>query len=266
MADIFLSYAREDRDIAAKIAAALSGRGWSVWWDPELRAGAAFDQIIETELTAARCVLVLWSPSSISSRWVRNEAAAALERNQLVSIALTASVTLPIQFKHLHTDSLAGWNGSQTDRRFEKLVRDVSHYLGGIARPTPGPAVSRVGAMRPTALQSAVGAGLGLLIAVPPLLIWFVFEGRAGAHLTKAFWVFPLIGVVIGAASAKWIEHKRGGIIGVSIGALGLAAIYVPSMVDTTEKLMWTMAGAIFWGAWGSVVTRLVKPALQPPT
>lgn len=33
MADVFLSYAREDLDIARQIAGALEREGWSVFWD-----------------------------------------------------------------------------------------------------------------------------------------------------------------------------------------------------------------------------------------
>ena len=33
MADIFIGYAREDRAVAAVLAKALEGCGWSVWWD-----------------------------------------------------------------------------------------------------------------------------------------------------------------------------------------------------------------------------------------
>ena len=50
MADVFISYASEDRDRAAKLASALGERGWSVWWDRKIVAGQAFDQAIEREL------------------------------------------------------------------------------------------------------------------------------------------------------------------------------------------------------------------------
>ena len=34
MSDIFISYARTNRDRAQALAAALDQRGYSVWWDP----------------------------------------------------------------------------------------------------------------------------------------------------------------------------------------------------------------------------------------
>jgi hypothetical protein len=36
MSDIFLNYARPDRDKAARLAALLEARGWSVSWDNDL--------------------------------------------------------------------------------------------------------------------------------------------------------------------------------------------------------------------------------------
>jgi TIR domain len=60
MTDIFLSYASEDRERAGKLATALEGRGWSVWWDRNIIAGATFDEVIEHELETAKSVIVLW--------------------------------------------------------------------------------------------------------------------------------------------------------------------------------------------------------------
>ena len=47
--------------------------------------GKAFDEVIEVELTAARCAIVLWSKAAIASRWVREEAQDAVDRNILFS-------------------------------------------------------------------------------------------------------------------------------------------------------------------------------------
>ena len=80
MADVFISYASEDRERAAKLASALGEHGWSVWWDRKIVAGQAFDQVIERELETAKSVVVLWSIHSVESEWVKNEASVASER------------------------------------------------------------------------------------------------------------------------------------------------------------------------------------------
>jgi hypothetical protein len=66
VADIFVSYASEDRERVAPIAAFLESQGWTVWWDRRLDAGTSFDREIERELDAASCVLV----SAVNSRWL----------------------------------------------------------------------------------------------------------------------------------------------------------------------------------------------------
>lgn len=84
MANVFVSYAREDRERAHILANALEANGWSVWWDRKIIAGHTFDQVIERELETAKSVVVLWSKNSVSSEWVKNEAAVAAERGVLV--------------------------------------------------------------------------------------------------------------------------------------------------------------------------------------
>ena len=43
MADVFISYSREDQATARSFAEALQRAGFSVWWDQALRSGEAFD-------------------------------------------------------------------------------------------------------------------------------------------------------------------------------------------------------------------------------
>lgn len=83
MNDLFLSYDSADRAVAQRLADALEALGWSVWWDREIPFGKAFDLVIEEQLNAARCVIVLWSKDSVRSRWVKTEAAVAAERECL---------------------------------------------------------------------------------------------------------------------------------------------------------------------------------------
>lgn len=103
MADIFLSYAREDADRVRDFAAQLTGFGWTVWWDDRIRTGTEFDEAIERELDAASCVVVVWSRSSLASGWVRAEAAAANDQGKLVPIRFEADVLPPLRFRQLNT-------------------------------------------------------------------------------------------------------------------------------------------------------------------
>ena len=83
MADVFISYAREDRLAAQRVAGALQRHGWSVWWDADIPPGKTWDELIERELAAASCAVVLWSATSLRKGWVKAEAADALARGVL---------------------------------------------------------------------------------------------------------------------------------------------------------------------------------------
>jgi len=88
MADIFLSYASEDRAAVEPLVSGLESQGYSVWWDRQLKVGGSFDKQIEAAIEGCHCVLVLWSRHSIDSDWVRAEAGEGLERGNLVQIVL----------------------------------------------------------------------------------------------------------------------------------------------------------------------------------
>jgi len=140
MTDIFISYASEDRERARTLASALEGRGWSVWWDRKIVAGQSFDQVIERELYTAKSVVVLWSNDSISSEWVKNEAAAAAERSVLVP-ALIDNVKLPLEFRRKQTADLIGWVGDLSDLRFQALCDGIAATTTGVlpSQPVPPP-------------------------------------------------------------------------------------------------------------------------------
>ena len=83
MSDIFISYATEDLSRVRPLADGLSGRGLSVWWDRQIQAGRAFDEVIAEALASARCVVVVWSRNSVASSWVREEAEEGRKRGVL---------------------------------------------------------------------------------------------------------------------------------------------------------------------------------------
>ena len=137
MADIFISYNRQDRDTAQRFAQALEAQGFEVWWDQSLHSGDAFDSIIEAALKAAKAVVVLWSQTSVASRWVRAEATAADRLGTLVPVMIEPCER-PIIFELVHTNDLSHWNGNIADRTWQAFLNDVRQQVThGKEAPAP---------------------------------------------------------------------------------------------------------------------------------
>jgi len=128
MADIFISYEHSDHARAQRVAEALEQHGWSVWWDRKLRAGDHFDKIIQQALDTARCVVVLWSKTSISSRWVKDEASEGAKRGILVPV-LIDDIEIPLGFRQLHTARLTNWATSSFSQEFYDILESVEQLL-----------------------------------------------------------------------------------------------------------------------------------------
>ncbi len=168
MADVFVSYAAEDRDRAAKVSTALIELGWSVWWDRRIIAGQTFDQVIEQELDAAKSVVVLWSKHSIESEWVKNEAAAAAERDVLVPAAID-EVRLPLEFRRRQTADLTRWTGESAHGGFHALCEGLASKIGcevPLKLAMPGPDAAP-GTIAPATIRGDFGSrrGVGLIRA-----------------------------------------------------------------------------------------------------
>jgi len=129
MADIFISYAREDRDTAKRLAGALEASGWSVWWDTRLKAGEIWDEMIERELKATRSVVVLWSAESVKSRWVRKEARYG-DENRMLFPAMIEPVDIPFEFSDVHAEDLRDWTDDPSHLGLRDLVDALALLLG----------------------------------------------------------------------------------------------------------------------------------------
>jgi hypothetical protein len=148
MADIFISYASQDRSRAQTLAQGLGALGWSVWWDREIPLGKSFDEVIEKELKEARCAVVLWSAASVASEWVRNEASEAKRRGILIPVFLDA-VEAPLAFRLVNGADLRDWSGDPADAEFERLGERVGELLA------QGPDTSRTIASSPERARTA---------------------------------------------------------------------------------------------------------------
>ena len=136
MSDIFMSYASEDRPRGEEFARALEGQGWTVFWDRTIPIGKTWRETIGRELSEARCVIVLWSKTSIDSNWVQEEADDGRRRGVLVPV-LIDKVVPPIGFRSVQAADLADWDAKRPTQAFGRLLVDIAALVGSNPRPVP---------------------------------------------------------------------------------------------------------------------------------
>ena len=127
MADIFISYAREDLRTVANLAEALISKGFGVFWDRDIPPGQSFYDVIVDELKHAKCVIVLWSASSVTSPYVRDEAEDGRSRGLLIP-ALLEPIVPPLGFRQDQFVDLSAWTGAHDQPGFLQLLTAVTNF------------------------------------------------------------------------------------------------------------------------------------------
>jgi hypothetical protein len=140
MADVFISYAREDQEQVKRLVEALEKLGLSVFWDRTIPVGQTWRMCIGNALNAASCVLVVWSRHSITSEWVPQEADEAKSRHVYIPVLLD-SVIPPLGLRNTQAADLVSWNGDLSDPQFIQLKNAVTalveqHKAGQRVRKT----------------------------------------------------------------------------------------------------------------------------------
>lgn len=128
MADIFVSYASEDRERVRGLVELFESDGWSVWWDRSLKPGESWPDVIERELGRASCVVVVWSHAAVNSHWVRLEAHTARRHGTLVPVAID-DVSAPDEFTTYQTLNLHTYPSDPHERELVELGAAVTDEL-----------------------------------------------------------------------------------------------------------------------------------------
>jgi hypothetical protein len=136
MADIFISYANEDKETAARLAGFLESMGWSVWWDRRIPAGRSWRSVLQEALKDMRCMIALWSRDSVESPWVAEEAEEARKLGKTLVPILIQRVEPPIGFRTIQAADLVNWDGSRDDPAAKMLIADLESLLGKPAAQT----------------------------------------------------------------------------------------------------------------------------------
>jgi len=132
MADVFVSYARQDEAQATRIGETLRERGYTVWRDDELPAHRAYSEVIEERLKSAKAVVVLWSAEAAKSHWVRAEADTARESGTLVQVILDRTLP-PLPFNQIQCADLKGWDGDASSPAWRKVEGSVAALVKGLS-------------------------------------------------------------------------------------------------------------------------------------
>jgi adenylate cyclase len=142
LSDVFISYARSTEARARAIAQALREQGFSVWRDDDLSAHSNFAREIETRLTAAKAVLVIWSEDAVRSEWVQSEADRARQHRKLVQVRID-DVALPMPFDRIQCADLRDEDLDTPNwRKVLASLSELTGVAGAAAVPTPGASAS----------------------------------------------------------------------------------------------------------------------------
>lgn len=173
MSDVFVSYKAEDRKRVKPLVDALEADGLSVWWDEQIGGGAAWRHEIETELNAAKCVIVIWSKRSVGPEgtFVHDEAARAQQRHVYVPVTID-KVHLPLGFGENQALPLTGWHGSRSDARYQAVLgavrRVTGNDTGSHAPHATSKPVNRRAVLAGSAVATVAVAGVGAWTLLKP--------------------------------------------------------------------------------------------------
>ena len=185
MADIFISYKKEDAGRVIRMVEALRAEGFDVWWDHGIKAGSEWDRSIHRELYAARVVIAVWSKASVAAPWVKEEATVGKNRGVLLPAKID-EVDPPLGFMMIQAANLVGWRGERDDPRWAFFLEAVRGILsGGAAAAAEAPVREAPRARSPLLLP--IGGALALvLLAAAGYAGWSVMRERTPAAVAPA--------------------------------------------------------------------------------
>jgi hypothetical protein len=102
----------------------LTSEGWAVFWDRRIPPGWTFENYIEQRVRECSALVVLGSPFSVVSEWVKIEAAEGRARRILIAV-LIAEAEIPFGYDHIHAADLRGWQPGSRGLEFDELVSAI---------------------------------------------------------------------------------------------------------------------------------------------
>jgi hypothetical protein len=132
LSKVFVSYTRVDQRHARRIRDALTSLSVDVLWDESMPA-VDWQEYLERSIDSIAAVVVLWTPQSLNSGYVRDEARLALETDKLINIVF--AVAKPrFPFDRINGLSIDGWAIDSPHSGWSRIVATVDTRLGAAGR------------------------------------------------------------------------------------------------------------------------------------
>lgn len=128
MTDVYIAYAREDRDRVRLITEMLRFEGWDLWMDP-FDLSDEISPAAELKLGTARVILAFWSDRSRTSEIVRSEAATGLYKNKLMQARIDGGAP-PRPFDQVESLDFSHWRGDIDDPVWRRLTSGLKQHAG----------------------------------------------------------------------------------------------------------------------------------------
>jgi TIR domain/Bacterial Ig-like domain (group 2) len=243
MADIFLSYANEDREAARAVAGLLESAGCTVWWDRRIPAGRTWRSMIEEALREMRCMVVLWSTHSVESDWVKEEAEEARALGRLIPV-LIEPVKPPVGFRSIQAADLIDWDGSRDSLGARQLIADIESLMGNAPpqklsaageAPREKQTISEPSAEEARAVDRSAMTDESSRIATRPSVRRIGSTAIESDRKLPAWWKRAGVGVFVGIAilgSLLWFGKKDKGTSAPEVAAVKPAPVPTPSLVS----------------------------------
>src|SRR4051812_22176248 len=150
-ADVVLSHHPDLADAARTLRTALEAQGLTVWSSSDIPLGVSFRDAIETAVTRASALVVLYNTSQLGE-WQRVELAAALPRTLVVPCATTKRPGVPPELASYRSLRL------DTPQAVETIARQIAEAVASAPVTDPGePPSGLVDAVRLGSCVLAVG-------------------------------------------------------------------------------------------------------------
>lgn len=136
MAGVFISYSQADAAMAQRVMLGLRALGVDVWWDDAMSSVDRYEALMQ-QADGLVAVVALWTPSSINSDVVWDEAGFGQKRGRLVNL-LHGADEPPFMFGSVEPIRLDGWTAREAHAGWRQLIETLDAQQAAVGRAAPG--------------------------------------------------------------------------------------------------------------------------------